>query len=69
MQIQSSGMGPASGYSAAQSTQSATRPPADGGAGQGGQQGGGGAVQAGGGGNQPVQDPNASRGRIVNITA
>jgi hypothetical protein len=72
MQIQSSGMGSTSGYSAAQSTQSAqsaTRPQADSGAAQGGQQGGGGAVQAGGGGNQPVQDPNATRGRIVNITA
>jgi hypothetical protein len=75
MQIQSSGMGSTSGYSAAQSTQSAqsaqsaTRPLADSGAAQGGQQGGGGAVQAGGGGNQPVQDPNATRGRIVNITA
>jgi hypothetical protein len=69
MQVQSSGTGPAAGYSA---VQSGGRRPADGAAPQGDQQGGG--VQAsggnnGGGGNQPVQDPNATRGRIVNITA
>jgi hypothetical protein len=71
MQVQSSGTGPAAGYSA---VQSGGRRPADGAASQGGQQDGG--VQASGGnnggnggGNQPVQDPNATRGRIVNITA
>jgi hypothetical protein len=66
MQIQSSGAGPNSGYSA---VQSGGRRPADSGAAQGAQQDG--AVQASGngGGNQPVQDPGATRGRIVNITA
>ena len=69
MQVQSSGASPASGYSA---VQSAGRRPGESAAGQGGQQDG--AVQASGngnsgGGNQPVQDPNATRGRIVNITA
>jgi hypothetical protein len=68
MQIQSSGASPASGYSA---VQSGGRRPGETGAAQGGQQDGG--VQASGGGsgggNQPVQDPNATRGRIVNITA
>ena len=70
MQIQSSGAGPNSGYSA---VQSGGRRPADSGAAQGAQQDG--AVQASGngggngGGNQPVQDPGATRGRIINITA
>ena len=68
MQVQSSGTSPASGYSA---VQSCGRRPGESAAGQGGQQDGG--VQASGGGNgggnQPVQDPNATRGRIVNITA
>jgi len=72
MQVQSSGTGPTAGYSA---IQSGGRRPADGAAAsQGGQQDGG--VQASGGnnggnggGNQPIQDPNATRGRIVNITA
>jgi hypothetical protein len=68
MQVQSSGTSPASGYSTVQST---GRRPAESGAAQGGQQDG--AVQANGGGsgggNQPVQDPNATRGRNVNITA
>jgi hypothetical protein len=67
MQVQSSGTSPASGYSA---VQSGGRRPGETGAAQGGQQDGG--VQASGGsggGNQPVQDPNATRGRIVNITA
>jgi hypothetical protein len=66
MQIQSSGASPASGYSA---VQSAGRRPGETAA-QGGQQDAG--IQAtggNGGGNQPVQDPNATRGRIVNITA
>ena len=67
MQVQSSGTSPASGYSA---VQSAGRRPGESAAGQGGQQDQ--SVQASGGnggGNQPVQDPNATRGRIVNITA
>jgi hypothetical protein len=68
MQVQSSGTSPASGYSA---VQSGGRRPEETGAAQGGQQDGG--VQASGGGsgggNQPIQDPNATRGRIVNITA
>ena len=67
MQIQSSGTSPASGYSA---VQSAGRRPGESAAAQGGQQDAG--VQATGGndgGNQPVQHPNATRGRIVNITA
>ncbi len=68
MQIQSSGASPASGYSA---VQSAGRRPGESAAAQGGQQDAG--IQAtgggNGGGNQPVQDPNATRGRIVNITA
>jgi hypothetical protein len=70
MQVQSSGAGPTAGYSA---VQSGGRRPADA-ASQGGQQDSG--VQASGGnnggnggGNQPIQDPNATRGRIVNITA
>jgi hypothetical protein len=68
MQIQSSGAGSASGYSA---VQPGGRRPSESAA-QGGQQDG--AVQASGGnaggsGNQPVQDPGATRGRIVNITA
>jgi len=65
MQVQSSATGPTPGYSA---VQSGGRRPGESAAGQGAQQDGG--VQAsGGGGNQPVQDPNATRGRIVNITA
>jgi hypothetical protein len=68
MQVQSSGTGPTAGYSA---VQSGGRRPADAAAApQGDQQEGG--VQASGdngGGNQPIQDPNATRGRIVNITA
>jgi hypothetical protein len=68
MQIQSSGASPALGYSA---VQSAGRRPGESAAAQGGQQDTG--VQAtgggNGGGNQPVQDSNATRGRIVNITA
>ena len=65
MQVQSSGTSPASGYPA---VQSGGRRPGETGVAQGGQQDG--SVQAsGGGGNQPVQDPNATRGRIVNITA
>jgi hypothetical protein len=68
MQVQSSGTCPTAGYSAVQS--GGRRPPDGAAASQGGQQDGG--VQASGGnvgGNQPVQDPNATRGRIVNITA
>lgn len=69
MQVQSSGTGPTAGYSA---VQSGGRRPVDAAAApQGDQQDGG--VQASGGnnggGNQPIQDPNATRGRIVNITA
>jgi hypothetical protein len=68
MQVQSSATSPASGYSA---VQSGGRRPGESAPGQGSQQDGG--VQASGGGsgggNQPVQDPNATRGRIVNITA
>ncbi len=67
MQVQSSATGPTPGYSA---VQSGGRRPEESAVGQGAQQDGG--VQAsggGGGGNQPVQDPNATRGRIVNITA
>jgi hypothetical protein len=72
MQVQSSGTGPTAGYSA---VQPGGRRQADGAAAsQGDQQDGG--VQASGGnnggnggGNQPIQDPNATRGRIVNITA
>ena len=66
MQVQSSATGPAPGYSA---VQSGGRRPGESAAEQGGQQDGG--VQASGssGGNQPVQDLNATRGRIVNITA
>ena len=69
MQVQSSGTGPASGlFSGPVRRTPSGRESA---AAQGGQQDGG--VQASGGGNgggnQPVQDPNATRGRIVNITA
>ena len=68
MQVQSSATGPTPGYS---EVKSGGRRPGESAAGQGGQQDGG--VQASGGGssgeNQPVQDPNATRGRIVNITA
>ena len=68
MQVHSSATSPASGYSP---VQSGGRPPGESVAAQAGQQDGG--VQASGGGNggenQPVQDPNATRGRIVNITA
>ena len=67
MQVQSSGASPVSGYSA---VQSGGRRPGETGAAQSAQQDGG--VQASGGGsggNQPVQDPNATRGRIVNISA
>jgi hypothetical protein len=66
MQIQSSGTAPAAGYSAVQS--GASRP-ADGATAQDGQQDGGVKANGNGGGNQPVQDPSATRGRIVNITA
>jgi hypothetical protein len=66
MQIQSSGAAPAAGYSAVQS--GASRP-AGGATAQDGQQDGGVQAKGNDGGNQPVQDPNATRGRIVNITA
>jgi hypothetical protein len=67
MQVQSSATGLASGYSA---VQSGGRRPGESAAGQGGQQDGGAQASGGsGGGNQPVQDPDATRGRIVNITA
>jgi hypothetical protein len=70
MQVQSSGTSPASGYSA---VQSAGRRPGESATAQSGQQDGGVQASSSGngnsGGNQPVQDPNATRGRIVNITA
>jgi hypothetical protein len=66
MQVQSSATGPTPGYSA---VQSGGRRPGESAAGQGGQQDGGVQASGGGGENQPVQDPNATRGRIVNITA
>lgn len=66
MQIQSSGAAPAAGYSA---VQSGAGRPADGATAQDGQQDGGVQAKGSDGGNQPVQDPNATRGRIVNITA
>lgn len=72
MQVQSSGTGPTAGYSA---VQSGGRLPVDaaiptqGDQQDGGVQAGGGNNGGNGGGNQPIQDPNATRGRIVNITA
>ena len=68
MQVQSSGTGPASGYSA---VQSGGRRPAETrcGAGRSAGRWRSGQRRRQYGGNQPVQDPNATRGRIVNITA
>jgi hypothetical protein len=66
MQVQSSGAGPVSGYSP---VQSAGRRPEESGGTQNGQQSGAAQASGGSGGNQPVQDPGATRGRNVNITA
>ncbi|UEM20399.1 hypothetical protein JL100_025505 [Skermanella mucosa] len=66
MQVQASGVGPASGYSSPLQS-AATRPQEE-------QQGGSGGSQAAGGPqggtpeNRPVTDPFATRGRNVNIT-
>mgnify|MGYP007008295496 FL=1 len=66
MQVQASGVGPASGYSSPLQT-AVTRPQDEQQGGQGGGQAVGG-TQGGTPENQPVTDPFATRGRNVNIT-
>ncbi|EWY42885.1 hypothetical protein N825_02640 [Skermanella stibiiresistens SB22] len=67
MQVQASGVGPASGY-ASQAQATATRPQATPDEQQSGGAPTGGVAAGAGPENNPVTDPSATRGRIVNIS-